>query len=204
MLLVLPSPQGVTQHRKCKISIPLVQEIFVPIVLTFAQELTENNDFEGRSMEKGWVKQFVSWSGRHTTPEGSNWILLVQEIFVPPIFLTIAQELTENDDFDGGENGEWGWGSDRSTVSARFHTTPEGPKLFVPPKNNSPRIHQEWCLQRGEGGGELMVMGWGKWQGFFLEPCSNPRVGQKRWLCQKYYYDRRSTTMTKVLLWPKY
>ena len=40
--------------------------------------------------------------------QGRNCIFLVQEIFVPPIVLTIAQELTENDDFDGGENGEWG------------------------------------------------------------------------------------------------
>ncbi len=53
-------------------------------------------------------------------------------------------------------------------------------------------------------GGWRIDGGWGKWQDFFLEPCSNPRVGQKRWLCQNYYYDWRSTTMTKVLLWPKY
>ncbi len=40
--------------------------------------------------------------------KGQNLIPFVQEIFLPPIYLTIAQELTENDDFDGGDNGGWG------------------------------------------------------------------------------------------------
>ena len=40
--------------------------------------------------------------------KGRNRIPLVQEIFLPSIFMIIAQELTENDDFDGGDNGGWG------------------------------------------------------------------------------------------------
>ncbi len=78
--------------------------------------------------------------------------------------------------------------------------------------DNRPRTHQERCLRRGERGGEFMVMGWGKYLsccGFFFEPCSKPCIGQKRWLCQKYYYGpklcqkyyyARNTTMTEILL----
>ena len=80
--------------------------------LTIAQELTENDDFDGgENGEWGWVKNsfcdpivLLSPQGVTQILKGQNWIPLVQEIFVPPIFLRIAQEFIKNDAFKGGRH----------------------------------------------------------------------------------------------------
>ena len=108
-----PSPQGVTWLRKHKMWIPLVQEIFLPpIFLKITQELTDNDAFDGEENGRwGWVKNLFclpivlpSLQGVTQLRKCKLWISLVQEIFLPPIFLEIAQELTENDAFYGEEN----------------------------------------------------------------------------------------------------
>ena len=91
--------------------IPLVQEIFLPpIFLKITQELTENDAFDGEENGRwGWVKNSFCLPIVLPSPQGVTQlrkhkirIPLIQEIFLPPIFLEIAQGLTENDAFDGG------------------------------------------------------------------------------------------------------
>ena len=68
------------------------------------------NKKDVRQIEKLFRDPIVlpSLQGVTQLRKGHNRIPLVQEIFLPSIFMTIAQELTENDDFDGGDNGGWG------------------------------------------------------------------------------------------------
>ena len=126
---------------------------------------------QGGQWRLGWVKTFVSWSvcstvseGRHTTPEGSKLnSYRPGDIYTTNFFDNRPRTHRERWFWWGGE---WWVGmskkfvlwSDRSTVSARCHTNPEGPKLNSPCSGdvcttnffeNSPRIHQERCLQRG-------------------------------------------------------
>jgi hypothetical protein len=62
----------------------------------------------GDELKKSFLDPIVLPSPRGVAQlrKGRNRIPLVQEIFLPSIFMTIAQELTENDAFEGGRGVE--------------------------------------------------------------------------------------------------
>jgi hypothetical protein len=163
-----------------------------PIFLTLAQELTENDDFAGRSMKVRMSKNIhfvissfyrlrrASHNSRRVEIEFFSFrrYLYHQFFWQSPKNSPRTMTLMGGRMVSGDEKKFVLW-SDCSTVSARCHTNPEGPKLNSPCSGDilyhqffwdSPRIHQVGICRGVEN---WWGVGVGEVAGFFLEPCSN-------------------------------